>query len=154
MKVESLAELESAFEQWRRRKRHVRESMPRELLARARRATKQHGVKAVVRATRVERARLFRDRPAHGKAPEARSTSRPSRSKRARGKVEGVRSTKPKGVPGSAPTFSRLEVNAPVTSKARPVAEVETSGVTLRVFEQTPELLRLLSAVCGFGGVR
>jgi len=149
MKVESLAELESAFEQWRRRKRHVRESMPRELLARARRATKQHGVKAVVRATRVER-----DRPAHGKAPEARSTSRPSRSKRARGKVEGVRSTKPKGVPGSAPTFSRLEVNAPVTSKARPVAEVETSGVTLRVFEQTPELLRLLSAVCGFGGVR
>ena len=35
MKVDSLDELKSAFEQWRRRKRHVRESMPRELLARA-----------------------------------------------------------------------------------------------------------------------
>jgi len=135
MKVDSLDELKSAFEEWRRRKRHVRESMPQELLARARRATKKHGVRAVARVTRVERARLFRSRPARVKAP-------------------GERSTKPKGVPGSVPAFSRLEVRAPSAAKPRAVAEVETSGVTLRVFEQTPEMMGLLSAVCGFGGVR
>jgi len=135
MKVDSLDELKSAFEAWRRRKRHVRESMPQELLARAHRATKQHGVRAVVRVTRVERARLFRSRPVRVKAPEGRGA-------------------KPKGVPGSVPTFSRLEVSAPSAPKPRPVAEVETSGVTLRVFEPTPEMMGLLSAVCGFGGVR
>jgi hypothetical protein len=137
MKVDSLDELKSAFEEWRRRKRHVREPMPRELLARARQATKKHGVKAVVGVTRVEQARLFRSRPAGVKAP-------------------GERSRKPKGVPGSVPVpaFSRLEVSAPSAPKPRPVVEVETSGVMLRVFEQTPEMMRLLSAVCGFGGVR
>jgi hypothetical protein len=134
MKVDSLDELKSAFEEWRRRKRHVRESMPQQLLARAHRATKKHGVKAVVGVTRVERARLFRTRPARAKAP-------------------GAGGKKPKGVPGLA-TFSRLEVSAPSAPKPRPVAEVETSGVTLRVFEQTPEMMGLLSAVCGFGGVR
>ena len=138
MKVDSLDELKSAFQEWRRRKRHVRESMPQELLARAHRATKQHGVRAVVRVTRVERARLFRSRPAPG----------------ARVKAPGGRGTKPKGVSGSVPTFSRLEVSAPSAPKRRPVAEVETSGVTLRVFEPTPEMMELLSAVCGFGGVR
>ena len=40
-------------------------------------------------------------------------------------------------------------------TSARPIAEVETgSGVTFRVFEQTPELMGLLSAVCGQGGIR
>jgi hypothetical protein len=154
MKVDSLDELKSAFEEWRRRKRHVRESMPQELLARARRATKKHGVKAVVRVTRVERARLFRSRPARVKAPGARGTNRPFRTKRARVKAPGGRGTKPKDVRGSVPTFSRLEVSAPSAPKRRPVAEVETSGVTLRVFEPTPEMMELLSAVCGFGGVR
>ena len=28
------------------------------------------------------------------------------------------------------------------------------TGVKLRVFEETPEMLSLLSAACGFGGVR
>jgi hypothetical protein len=154
MKVDSLDELKSAFEEWRRRKRHVRESMPEELLARARRATKQHGVRTVVGVTRVERARLLRTGRARGKAPGARSTSRLLRTGRARGKAPGARSTKPKEVPGSVPTFSRLQVSAPSAPKPRPVAEVERSGVTLRVFEQTPELMGLLSAVCGFTGVR
>jgi hypothetical protein len=135
MKVDSLDKLKSAFEEWRGRKQHVREPMPQELLARARLATKKHGVRAVVRVTRVERARLIRTGRARVKAP-------------------GARSTKPKGVAGSVPTFSRLEVSAPLVPKLRPVAEVETSGVTLRVFEQTPEMMGLLSAVCGFGGVR
>src|SRR3972149_741686 len=106
MKVESLDELKSAFEEWRRSKRHVRESMPQELLARARRATKKHGVRAVVRVTRVGRARLFRSRPARVKAHVARST-------------------KPKGVLGSVSAFSRLEVRAPSAPEPRPLAEGE-----------------------------
>jgi hypothetical protein len=133
--VESLKELESAFAQWRRTKKHAREPMPDELLVRARRATKKHGVRAVVRVTRVERARLFRSKPARTKAHVSASTT-------------------PKGVPESVPPFSRLELSAPSTSRPGPVAEVETSGVTLRVFEQTPEMMGLLSAVFGFGGAR
>jgi len=133
MKIDSLDELRSAFAKWRRRKKHAREAMPEELLARARRATKRHGVRAVVGVTRVERARLFRSRPAGRKAP-----------------VE-----KTKGKPRSVPRFSRLTLSAPSAPSPRPIAEVETgSGVTFRMFEQTPELMALLSAVCGLGGMR
>jgi len=136
MKVDSLDELRSAFAEWRSEKKHVREAMPEELLARARRATRQHGLTAVVGVTRVERARLFRVRPARTKAQAATSA-------------------KPKGVPGLGPTFSRLELSAPAAPSPHPIAEVETgAGVRLRVFEPTPEMLGLLSAVCGFGGVR
>ena len=133
MKVDSLDELRLAFAAWRRRKRHLREPMPEELLARARRATAKHGVTAVVGVTRVERARLFRSRPAARKA----------------------RDEKRKGEPRSVATFSRLELSAPSAPSARPIAEVETgSGVRLRMFEQTPELMGLLSAVCGLGGAQ
>ena len=135
MKVESLGELESAFANWRRTKKHAREPMPEELLARARRATQKHGVTAVVRVTRVERARLFRGRPA-------------------RTEVHGTTNTTPKGVPESVPTFTQLELGAPSTPRPGPIAEVEMSGVTLRVFEQTPEMVGLLSAACGLGGAR
>jgi len=133
MKVDSLQELESAFAEWRRGKKHAREPMPEELLSRAQRATKKHGVKAVVRVTRVERSRLFRTSPGRATAALAR------RAKQDR---------------GSPPTFSRLTLSAPSAPSPRPIAEVEGSGVTLRVFEQTPEMLRLLSAACGFGATR
>ena len=133
MKVDSLDELRLAFAAWRRRKRHLREPMPEELVARARRATEKHGVTAVVGVTRVERARLFRSRPAGRKA----------------------RDEKRKGEPRSVATFSRLELSAPSAPSAHPLAEVETgSGVKLRMFEQTPELMGLLSAVCGLGGAQ
>lgn len=135
MKVDSLEELRSAFAEWRRSKRHAREPMPEALRARARRATQEHGVPAVVQVTRVERARLFRGAPARTKAQTATSTGA--------------------GEPRSVPAFSRLELSAPSAPSPRPIAEIKTgSGVTLRVFEQTPELLGLLSAVCGFGGER
>lgn len=136
MPVDSLNELKSAFVQWRSRKKHVREPMPEELVARARDATKMHGVAAVVGATRVERARLFRVKPA-------------------RTKERAPMRTEPQDEPRSVPAYSRLELSAPAASSPRPIAEIETgSGVTLRVFEQTPELVRLLSAMCGVGGVR
>jgi hypothetical protein len=131
MKVDSLQELESAFTEWRRQKKHVREVLPEELRVRALRATKQHGVTAVVRVTRVERPRLL------GKAKAAKA----QRTKRKRVQQ------------GSGPTFSRLTLNAPSAANPRPIAEIEKSGVTLRVFEQTPEMIGLLSAVCGFGAL-
>jgi hypothetical protein len=95
-----------------------------------------HGVPAVVGVTRVERARLFR-------------------VKLARTKQQALTRTEPQGVPRSVPAYSRLELCAPAASNPRPIAEIETGlGVTLRVFEQTPEMVRLLSAMCGVGGVR
>jgi hypothetical protein len=132
MKVDSLDELGSAFAEWRRSKKQVREAMPEELLVRARRATKMHGVKAVVRVVQVERSRLFRTQPV-------------------REKVQGE--TNPAAM--SVPSFSRLELAAPLATSSRPIAEVETgTGVKLRVFEETPGMMGLLSAVCGLGGVR
>lgn len=127
MKIDSLDDLESAFAEWRRTKAHAREAVPEVLLARARRATKKHGVKGVVRVTRIERSRLFRGEP-----PKKRTK-------------RGVR---------RRATFSRLELSAPAGGD-RPVAEVETAtGVKLRVFAVTPEMMRVLSAACGFGGDR
>ena len=133
MKIDSLDELRSAFAEWRRRKKHPREAMPEELRARARRAAEKHGVTAVVGVTRVERARLFRGSPTGRKAADEKAA----------------------GEPRSVPRFSRLELSAPSVPSPRPIAEVETgSGVRLRMFEQTPELMGLLRAMCGMGGVR
>ena len=138
MKVDSLKDLESAFAQWRRRKKHAREPMPEELVARARRATKKHGLPAVVRVTRVERARLFRNAP--GRARRERATEKPAGAKT---------------ISRGAPAFSRLELSTASESSIRPLAEVETgTGVRLRVFEGTPQMLSLLSMACGFGGGR
>ena len=135
MKVDSLEELESAFADWRRTKKHAREATPEELLDRARRAAQKHGLKDVVRAIRVDRSRLFRN-----VVVDAGRTR-----KKPRKKISAQ----------SVPAFSRLELNAPSAPSVRPLAEVETgTGVRLRVFEETPEMLRLLSAACGFGGVR
>jgi len=138
MKVDSLDELESAVAEWRRSKRHPREAMPEKLRARALRAAKKHGVKAVVRVTRVERARLFRSQP--GK------------------KTRGVAREERKSAAMTVPVFSRLELGAPAAPgpvSNRLIAEIETgTGMKLRVFEETPEMMRLLSAVVGIGGVR
>jgi hypothetical protein len=136
MKVDSLNELQAAFAAWRSQKKHAREAMPEALVARAHRAAKKHGERAVVRVTQVERGRLFRH------PPTGRTTQVPG--KRAEAKPQPV------------PAFTRVELGAPgAPPSPRLIAEVETgSGVTLRVFEQTPELVGLLSAVCGLGGVR
>ena len=83
MQVDALAELEYAFAEWRSGKKQARERMPEELLARARRATREHGVTAVVRVTRVERARLFRTARSQAKALGAASPM--PRSRRGRG---------------------------------------------------------------------
>lgn len=135
MRVDSLKELQSAFAQWRKRKKHVREAMPETLLARARRCADRHGGGAVARAVGVDRSRLLR-----GWTP-----------KKASGRTGEVRL---QTVERAMPAFSLLELSAPSVSDG-PVAEVETrDGVKLRLFKQTPEMLGLLSALCGIGGVR
>ncbi|MEW6752223.1 MAG: hypothetical protein AB1505_14765 [Candidatus Latescibacterota bacterium] len=137
MRVDSLEALQAAFAAWRSQKKHVRESMPEELVARAHRAAQKHGEPAVVRVTRVERGRLFR-------GPRAGTKPVPVTRKKAPAQ------------PRSVPAFTRLELTAPGTpASPQPIAEVETgSGVRLRVFAPTPELLGLLSTVCGAGRVR
>jgi hypothetical protein len=98
-------------------------------------ATKKHGVTAVVRVTRVERQRLLGTQSEGAQAALApRATA--------------------KSVRGSAPSFSRLTLSAPSGSSPRPVAEVEKSGVTLRVFEPTAEMMKLLCAAWDFGAAR
>lgn len=133
MKVDSLDELRAAFGAWRERKRHPREGVPDELIVQAQRAAKKHGVTAVVRATRLERARLFRGQPERGIAQDA----------------------KPGGAgaaTGSTSVFTRLELGNPPVLGPRPLAEVETAaGVRLRVFEATPEVMSLLALICRSG---
>jgi len=70
VEIETLVGLKAAFEDWRRKKRHVREAVPGELLERARRAIGVHGLGAVVRATKVEGTRL-RKGSARGKSTSA-----------------------------------------------------------------------------------
>jgi len=140
MKVDSLEELESAFAEWRKGKRHVREPMPEELHARAQRAAKKHGVKAVVRVTGVDRGRLLRTR-----AGRAKTALVP--------KAASAPGAKPTADKESVPAFSHVTLSAPSSPSPRPLAEVETSGVTLRVFEASPEMLGLLRAACGAGAM-
>jgi hypothetical protein len=125
---ESLAELKAAFEGWRRRKRHVREAVPVELLQRARAAAGRHGPAAVARATKMARGRL------------------------AAGGDRGER----RRVPGaSVPTYSRLELAAPAAATTRPFAEVELpTGLKVRLFTETGEALGLLSSLLGAGDAR
>jgi hypothetical protein len=137
MKVDSLQELRYAFAEWRRGKKYAREPMPDDLRARAQRATKKHGVSVVARATRIDARRLFQTGPARAKAAHT-----------------GAPRAKRRPVRGAHPTFSQLTLSAPSAASPQPIAEVERSGVTLRVFEQTPELMELLSVASGLGATR
>ena len=134
MKVDSLDELGAAFAAWRKRKKYAREAVPDELLARAQRAAKRHGVRAVARVTRFESARLFRTQAGKKAAQGSK-----------RGEAESP--------PSSAPGFTRLELNAPQARGPRPFAEIETAaGVKLRVFEGSPEVIGFISTLCRSGG--
>jgi hypothetical protein len=127
MDGETVAELKTAFEKWRSRKRHVREAVPAELLQRARAAAGRHGWAEVARATKVDRSRLETDR---------------SRGGRKRGPGTG------------GPNYSRLELAAPAAT-ARPFAEVEMpTGLRVRLFTDSGEALGLLSSLLGAGGLR
>jgi hypothetical protein len=126
MNEKSLDGLKTAFDSWRSRKRHPREAIPGALLARARRAARHHGSAAVARATKVDRKRLRTNRRARAR-PQA--TAEP-------------------------PRFSRVELRAPPVA-AGAYAELETAtGVRIRFFAQTDEVLGLFSLLCSSGGDR
>lgn len=129
MKGESLGEVKAAFEEWRSKKRYLREAIPPALLERARRAARRHGPAAVARATKVDRSRL-------------KTGHRMTRG--------GTR------VPPAArvPAFSRVELEAPASTPP-PFAEIEMpTGLKLRLFTQTEAALALLASLCGPGGAR
>jgi hypothetical protein len=128
MKRESLDGLRANFEAWRRKKRYRQEPIPKALLATARRAARRHGSAAVARATKVDRGRL------NVEGSGRRRMSRP--------------------VAVHTPTFSRVALAAPAVV-GRPFAELEmATGVKVRLFTQTDEVLEWLASLCGPGGAR
>jgi hypothetical protein len=140
MADESLAGLREAFEAWRSRKRHAREAVPADLVARARAAARRHGPVAVSRVTRLSRERLV--------------VARMDRSQAGAGAEKGAASAA-----SIVPAYSRVEVAAPTPtvppSTPPPFAEVETrSGLRVRFFTETGGALGLLSALLGAGGAR
>ncbi len=135
MKVDSLDELRSAFADWRKNKKYRQEAIPEGLLARAQRCTSKHGVREVARAAGVDRCRLLQEQVAGEMAP-------------------AVPAQKAGVVTGSTPGYSRLDLAMPSVARS-PIAEIETdTGIKLRLFEQTPEVLGLLGALCGVGGMK
>ena len=130
MADESLAGLRDAFEAWRSRKRHAREAVPGDLMARARAAARRYGPAAVSRATRVQRDRLVVARPERGQAGA--------------------------GPMSLVPAYSRVEVAAPALPGPAPAfAEIETpSGLKVRLFTESGGALGLLSALLDAGGAR
>ena len=152
MRIDSLAELDSAFRNWRKQRRHIRERIPEKLLERARRTATVHSAWRVAQTIGVAHARLTKGlnrRPAQQGGAGARVTkpkavsAKPGRAT----VVAAARARKP-----LAPPYSRLEISAPAAS-ARPVAEVETpAGIRLRIFQVTPETVALLSTVSASGG--
>ena len=127
MKVDSLEELGAAFGEWRRSKTHPREAMPVELVERARQAARVHGRGPVARALRIDSGRL---RGACGFGGKFRRGA------------------------AASPSYSRLEF-VPSVVPTRPFVELEMpSGVRLRFYSQTQEMLGLLSSVCVAGGAR
>jgi hypothetical protein len=150
MKVESLDELGAAVAEWRGKKRHVREATPRDLLDRARRASRVHGWGAVSRATKIDRRHLVGIRGTRGSG--RRSTSTHARHKAPKS-VRPSSDLKHKAKPPRVPSFSRLSIEAPRTTRV--LAEIEMPhGHRLRIFEPTPELLGLVSSLCSSGGER
>ena len=133
MEIDSIETLRCAFEQWRTTKKHVREPTPSQLLIRARRCAKRHGVAEVVRATGVDYRKF---RPVS--STEKRAVDTP---------VDGLETAE-----ASSVGFSRFELSAPSVAPQL-IAEIESrSGVRLRLFQQTPEMIQLLGVLCGAGG--
>ena len=118
---ESMSELHSAFAEWRLSKKHKKERIPVELLARARRLVEEHGASHVGYRLGIAPARLAA--------------------------VETQLKAVEKSV-SPLPNFTRMEITPPRTSLI-PLAEAETPmGIKLRVFAMTSETINLLSSFC------
>jgi hypothetical protein len=123
---ESLDELQSLFNEWRKKRSSARERVPEDLRVRVERAVKAHGVSQVARATRLSTSWFWVQ------------------------KTDRAKVTKPRELP--IPAFSRVELAPPVV-RSSPVAEAETArGMKLRIFSFTQESTELLSLFCRAGG--
>lgn len=117
MTTESLTELESAFANWRRNKKHINEPVPSDLIERAQRQTIEHGIGPVAYRLKVQAWRLGKT-----SAPKPRNKS-----------VAPI------------PTFTRVEVSAP-PGHSGPLVELESRrGVKLRVFQVSKETSAVLA---------
>ena len=127
MEFESLDQLKNAYANWRKKKRHVREAVPAELLEPTCRAATRFGTSQVSRAINMDWERM------------SNKISRNSSG-----------SCKKNGAP---PAYSRLELLPPALSINQPLAEIESpSGMKLRIYSVGPEALALLSSFCRTGG--
>jgi hypothetical protein len=126
--VESLEELKAAFSKWRSEKKRRRDQTPEELVKRARAAAKVYGVGRVARETGIDGRHLIDG----------------SQYPKGRGKAAAK----------SVAAYSRVELTAP-SAIGRAITELELpSGVKLRLYSQTPEMLKLVSSLCEFRGAR
>lgn len=124
MQSESLEGLKAAFEEWRSRRRHVREAIPAGLVERARQAARSYGPAEVARATKVCRSRL-------ALGGRGRRGGRRERATR-------------------VPAYSRVALTVPATARA--FVELETvAGLKVRFFSESAEALALISTLCSGG---
>jgi len=145
MAAESLNQIGAAFRKWRKKKKFVREAVPKSLIDRAVRAAAAHGVVAVARAAKIpsDRLKIQLDNrscdPKGNNRVAGRSTCRPKDNRSKPGKV-------------ASPGFSRISL-APPSADRSPIAEIETpTGVRVKFFTLTAESVGLLSTMLGYGG--
>lgn len=144
MESESLDQLKAAFVSWRKSKQSRSESIPTELLDRAKAASVKFGVNAVRRTLNIDR-RLIEDKPVKRGRGRPRLTE-PKRTRR--------RAIQP-GTVDTVPSYSRLEMPAPGAMAAHPIAELEMAGGSkLRIFTMNSETVTLLTSLCSGGGTR
>jgi hypothetical protein len=129
--VETLAQLAKAYARWRLGKKHVREAVPTELLEHTHRVAARHGSNAVSKVIKMDWNRLSKSRG------------------------NGARFGKKSGIDLPLPAYSRIELQAPLRSENRPLAELETpAGMKVRIYSASPEALALLSSLCGSGEIK
>jgi hypothetical protein len=141
---ESLDQLKASFVSWRKSKQSRGESIPADLLERAKAAAVKFGVNAVRRTLNIDR-RLIEDKPLkRGRGRPRLTEPKPTR-----------RRTIQPGIVDTLPAYSRLEMSAPGVLAAHPIAELEmVDGSKLRIFTMNSEAVTLLTSLCSGGGTR
>lgn len=145
--LKDLNDLEAAFRQWRRTKRHLTERVPPALAEQVARVAARHGVAAVTRVTGSAGRRIA--------LPSARPKPRPPLGSSSPKAVRPSPASVP--VPAPAPAYSRIQLPAPQSpvrvAPAVPALEVETPrGFKLRVFSTEPGALALVREMVGTHG--
>jgi hypothetical protein len=143
MAVQSLEKLRKAFQRWRLKKGHIREPVPKALMARAYRAAAVYGPRSVAVAIKIDQTRLSEGINA-GMGAKKKAVRQPKSIK--------VSPSGERGADRAVPFYSRVEMARP--SAVQPLAEAETvSGMKLRIFAMTRETVDLLCTLSGSGRV-